>query len=59
MTRTGRSQARRVRCPFRTVPGLAQEKYFEALAQAGESGRTLSYDEWTELLAAHDQYRAE
>jgi hypothetical protein len=41
------------------APGPPREKYFEALAQIGESGRTLSYDEWTELFAAHDQYRAE
>ena len=40
-------------------PAPPREKYFEALAEIGESGRTLSYDEWTELFAAHDQYRAE
>ena len=40
-------------------PGPPREKYFEALAEIGESGRTLSHDEWTELFAAHDQYRAE
>ena len=41
------------------APGPEREKYFEALAEIGESGRQLSYDEWTELFARHDQYRAE
>ena len=39
------------------APGPAREKYFQELAEIGASGRTLSYDEWTELYARHDQYR--
>ncbi len=34
------------------------ERYFEEVAEIDASGRTLSYDEWTELYARHDQYRA-
>jgi quercetin dioxygenase-like cupin family protein len=41
------------------APGPPREKYFEALAEVGQHGRTLSYDEWTDLFARHDQYRAE
>ncbi len=40
------------------VPGPARERYFEELAEIRSSGRELSYDEWTELYARHDQYRA-
>lgn len=38
------------------APGAPRESYFEALAELGASGRTLSADEWTELYARHDQY---
>lgn len=40
------------------APAPARENYFRELAEIGESGRTLTYDEWTELFARHDQYRA-
>ncbi|HEV2343504.1 MAG TPA: cupin domain-containing protein [Actinocrinis sp.] len=40
------------------APAPPREKYFRELAEVAESGRTLSYDEWTELFAHHDQYRA-
>lgn len=39
-------------------PGLPREKYFEELVEIREAGRELSYDEWTEVYARHDQYRA-
>jgi mannose-6-phosphate isomerase-like protein (cupin superfamily) len=39
-------------------PGPARETYFEELVAIRESGRQLSYDEWTEVYARHDQYRA-
>ncbi len=41
------------------APGQPRERYFEEVAEIERSGRTLSYDEWTELYARHDQYRAE
>jgi mannose-6-phosphate isomerase-like protein (cupin superfamily) len=41
------------------APGKPRERYFEEVAEIERSGRTLSYDEWTELYARHDQYRAE
>ncbi|HEX3790953.1 MAG TPA: cupin domain-containing protein [Pseudonocardiaceae bacterium] len=41
------------------APGAPRERYFDELAEIGAAGRTLSYDEWTELFARHDQYRAE
>jgi mannose-6-phosphate isomerase-like protein (cupin superfamily) len=41
------------------APAPPREKYFRELAEVAESGRTLSYDGWTELFARHDQYRAE
>lgn len=40
------------------APAPPREKYFRELAEVAESGRTLTYDEWTELFARHDQYRA-
>jgi mannose-6-phosphate isomerase-like protein (cupin superfamily) len=40
------------------APGAPRERYFEEVAEIDASGRTLSYDEWTELYARHDQYRA-
>jgi hypothetical protein len=40
-------------------PAPPREKYFRELAEVAESGRTLSYDEWTDLFARHDQFRAE
>jgi quercetin dioxygenase-like cupin family protein len=40
------------------APAPPRENYFRALAEIAESGRTLTDDEWTELLARHDQYRA-
>lgn len=41
------------------APAPPREKYFRELAEVAESGRELSYDEWTDLFARHDQYRAE
>jgi mannose-6-phosphate isomerase-like protein (cupin superfamily) len=40
------------------APGVPRERYFEEVAEIDAAGRTLSYDEWTELFARHDQYRA-
>ena len=40
------------------APAPPRENYFRALVEISESGRTLTEDEWTELLARHDQYRA-
>lgn len=40
------------------APGIARERYFRELAQIAATGQTLSTDEWTELFARHDQYRA-
>jgi mannose-6-phosphate isomerase-like protein (cupin superfamily) len=40
------------------APGRPREEYFRELAAIAAEGRTLSEDEWTELLARHDQYRA-
>ena len=33
-------------------------RYFRELVQISTSGRILTEDEWTELFARHDQYRA-
>lgn len=41
------------------APGLAREEYFRETAAIAASGRQLSYEEWTELFARHDQYRAD
>jgi mannose-6-phosphate isomerase-like protein (cupin superfamily) len=41
------------------APGSPREEYFRETAAIAASGRELSYDEWTELFARHDQYRAE
>ncbi|GAA3520591.1 cupin domain-containing protein [Actinocatenispora rupis] len=41
------------------APAPPREKYFEELYEIGRTGRQLSDDEWTELFARHDQYRAE
>jgi len=38
------------------APAPPREKYFEALAEIRESGRTLTDEEWTALYAEHDQY---
>ena len=40
------------------APGPPRERYFEELAEIGNSGRQLSDDEWIELWARHDQYPA-
>jgi mannose-6-phosphate isomerase-like protein (cupin superfamily) len=40
------------------APGVPRERYFQELADIANTGRTLSEDEWTELFARHDQYRA-
>jgi quercetin dioxygenase-like cupin family protein len=37
-------------------PGKARERYFQELAALARSGRQLSHEEWTELLARHDQF---
>ena len=41
------------------APGAPREEYFRELAAIRDTGRTLTYDEWTEFFARHDQYRAE
>lgn len=38
------------------APGAPRERYFQELAEIGDSGRELSPEEWTELYARHDQY---
>lgn len=40
------------------APGAPREQYFRETAELAAAGRELSYDEWTELFARHDQYRA-
>ena len=40
------------------APGAPREEYFRELARISAEGRQLSEDEWTELFARHDQYRA-
>ncbi|MEU8003078.1 cupin domain-containing protein [Catellatospora sp. NPDC049111] len=40
------------------APGIPREIYFRELADIAASGRQLSEDEWTDLFARHDQYRA-
>ena len=35
--------------------GAPREKYFAELARIGESGRSLTEQEWAELYARHDQ----
>ena len=37
------------------APGAPREKYFAELARIGESGRSLTAQEWAELYARHDQ----
>jgi mannose-6-phosphate isomerase-like protein (cupin superfamily) len=41
------------------APGASREQYFRETADIAATGRELSYDEWTELFARFDQYRAE
>jgi len=38
------------------APGAARERYFIELDEVRRSGRELTAEEWTELLARHDQY---
>jgi mannose-6-phosphate isomerase-like protein (cupin superfamily) len=40
------------------APGAPRERYFRELAEIRATGRKLSYDEWTDFYAEHDQYRA-
>ena len=40
------------------TPGPAREAYFRELLEIRESGREVGYDEWTDIYARHDQYRA-
>ncbi|MFF5181795.1 cupin domain-containing protein [Micromonospora sp. NPDC000316] len=40
------------------APGAPRETYFRELAEIAATGRTLSEEEWTDLYARHDQYRA-
>ncbi|MFE0458627.1 cupin domain-containing protein [Kitasatospora sp. NPDC058965] len=40
------------------TPGPAREKFFQELAEIRHSGRELDEEEWAELYARHDQYRA-
>ncbi|GAB4050388.1 cupin domain-containing protein [Catellatospora paridis] len=40
------------------APGIARETYFRELADISATGRQLSEEEWTDLLARHDQYHA-
>src|SRR5215475_2261240 len=44
---------------FLYAPGQPREEYFRELAAIAAEGRTLTEDEWTDLFARHDQYRAE
>lgn len=39
-------------------PAPPRERYFRALAEIRDSGRTLTAEEWSEFLASHDQYPA-
>lgn len=41
------------------APGASREEYFREIADIAATGRELSYDQWTELFARFDQYRAE
>jgi quercetin dioxygenase-like cupin family protein len=41
------------------APGAPREEYFRELVAIATEGRTLTEDEWTEMFARHDQYRAE
>jgi mannose-6-phosphate isomerase-like protein (cupin superfamily) len=41
------------------APAPPREEYFRELAAIVAAGRTLTDDEWIQLLARHDQYRAE
>ncbi|GAA1644761.1 cupin domain-containing protein [Catellatospora bangladeshensis] len=40
------------------APGIPRETYFRELAEISATGRQLSEEEWTDLFARHDQYRA-
>ena len=40
------------------APGAPRENYFRELARISAEGRRLSDDEWIELWARYDQYRA-
>ena len=40
------------------APGAPREPYFEELAAIRAEGRQLSPEEWDEIYARHDQYRA-
>jgi quercetin dioxygenase-like cupin family protein len=40
------------------TPGAPREAYFEELAAIVAADRQLTTEEWTELYARHDQYRA-
>lgn len=40
------------------APGEPRERYFRDLAEISATGRTLSEEEWIELWARHDQYKA-
>jgi mannose-6-phosphate isomerase-like protein (cupin superfamily) len=41
------------------APGIAREAYFEELAQIGNSGRTMTRADWSDLYARHDQVMVE
>lgn len=41
------------------APGASRGQYFRETADIAATGRELSYDEWTEVFARYDQYRAE
>jgi quercetin dioxygenase-like cupin family protein len=40
------------------APAPARENYFRELVDISVTGRTLTEDDWTEMLARHDQYSA-
>lgn len=40
------------------APGAPREEYFRELADIGATGRSLTGEEWTEMLARYDQYEA-
>ena len=37
------------------APGIAREAYFLELEEIGQSGKTMTKDDWADLYARHDQ----
>lgn len=40
------------------APGAPREDYFRELVEISDAKRTLTEEEWDEMMARHDQYRA-